>query len=361
MSLPPRAIYSETDGINSPATRKKYAYYFKKFMDHFDIPNREYLVTLNDPRRIEGLIIQYIKHLAGKGLVYSSIYNHVASILNFFEMNDVILNKRKIHKFIPLNEQSHEDRPYTFEEIQRILKYCDERSRVIFHLMASTGMRIGAIDGLNFGDLTEMPNYGLYQIMVYANSKRGHYYTFCTPECFEAINAYRKYRERYGEVITKDSPLIRDNFDTSMHYHCEHPQRITVKGISSLVGRILLRAGVANSEVMMSHGFRKRYATIMKKCHVEPSDREYLIGHKSSRGLDNNYDRSTPDDRLQEYLKAVDSLTINDELRLKAKIHDLETQHTHEWDSLKSEMNQMKQILDSLGLDLGTVKSKKEI
>lgn len=39
--------------------------------------------------------------------------------------------------------------------------------------MASTGMGIGAIEGLRFGHLTSIPEHNLYQIEVYAHSKNG--------------------------------------------------------------------------------------------------------------------------------------------------------------------------------------------
>ena len=290
------------------------------------------------------MIIRYIKYLVEeRHLVYSSIYNRIAPILHFFEMNDVLLNKRKIHKFIPPNESSHEDRPYTTEEIQRILDHCDERSRVIFLLMASTGMRVGAIDGITFGHLTEIPEYNLYKITVYATSKHERYYTFCTPECASAIKEYKRYRERFGEVITKDSQLIRDNFDTTLHYHCEHPKRMSNKGINSIVDRIIVRSGVANDEVMRSHGLRKRYVTIMKNCKVDYSDREYLVGHKNSRGLDVNYDRSTIEQRLSEYAKAVDELSISSENKLKIKLQQTQFQHSEEFSKLKKEMDELKQ------------------
>jgi hypothetical protein len=59
---------------------------------------------------------------------------------------------------------------------------------------------------------------------------------------------------------------------------------------------------------------------MMKKAKVDFSDREYLVGHKVSRGLDVNYDRTDESDRLNEYLKAIDLLTINEENRLKTKV-----------------------------------------
>ena len=57
----------------------------------------------------------------------------------------------------------------------------------------------------------------------------------------------------------------------------------------------------------------------MKKANADFSDRVFLIGH---RGLDVNYDRTSEDDRLQEYLKAMDLLTISPENRLRKEIYD---------------------------------------
>ena len=42
-------------------------------------------------------------------------------------------------------------------------------------------------------------------------------------------------------------------------------------------------------KVMKSHGFRKFTITQMKKAQLDFSDREYLVGHKGSPGLDVNY------------------------------------------------------------------------
>jgi hypothetical protein len=61
---------------------------------------------------------------------------------------------------------------------------------------------------------------------------------------------------------------------------------------------------------------------MMKKAKVDYSDREFLVGHRYSRGLDVNYDRTTEEDRLQEYLKSVDLLTISPENRLRKEVQD---------------------------------------
>ena len=48
---------------------------------------------------------------------------------------------------------------------------------------------------------------------------------------------------------------------------------------------------------------------------MKPAIKEMLMGH--SIGLDDHYFKPSKNDVLQEYLKAIDALTINQENRLK--------------------------------------------
>jgi hypothetical protein len=51
-----------------------------------------------------------------------------------------------------------------------------------------------------------------------------------------------------------------------------------------------------------------------------------LLGHKI--GLASAYYRPSEDDMSNEYLKAIDNLTINEENRLKRKVEKLEVEKT---------------------------------
>lgn len=62
-------------------------------------------------------------------------------------MNDIILNKHKIKRFLPPNESTHDDRLYTQQE-KKILTECDKRDKVIVLLMNAEGIRIGSISKL---------------------------------------------------------------------------------------------------------------------------------------------------------------------------------------------------------------------
>ena len=71
----------------------------------------------------------------------------------------------------------------------------------------------------------------------------------------------------------------------------------------------------------MVHGFRKFVTTQLVNSDVNPEIREMLLGHKI--GLASAYYRPSEDEMLNEYLKAVDNLTINEENRLKRKVEVL--------------------------------------
>jgi integrase len=340
-------VYGVEDGVAAEKTRKLYKVLFDNFLDYCQLQDPAILLK-EHPRQLENRIIGYVRFLdTTKRCTKGSINNVLSAIFHFFEMNDILLNKRKIKRFLPQDRRASErDRHYTHEEIQQILLECDERTRVMVLLMASTGIRIGAISEIRLGDLTEMVDYHLYKIQVYATSPPDRYYAFCTPECKSAIDNYLDFRRRFGDPLADKAPLIREQFDINDRFQAAYPRPVKYAGIVWIMSELLKRSGKKSKDVMQSHGFRKFAITQMIKAKVDYSTREYLVGHKHSRGLDVNYDRSTEEDRLQEYLKALDLLTINSENRLKRQIHQLESQHSEEWNALKAQMAELKQVLD---------------
>jgi len=106
--------------------------------------------------------------------------------------------------------------------------------KVVILLLAGTGMRIGAIPTLKIRNLKKIDEYGLYQITVYEKAKE-QYTTFCTPECTKSVDSYLECHRRYGETITPNSPLIRDEFDRNDILHIKHPRHISVKNSYKIV------------------------------------------------------------------------------------------------------------------------------
>jgi len=50
------------------------------------------------------------------------------------------------------------------------------------------------------------------KVTVYAGTK-DKYITFMTPESSKAVKDYLEFRQRSGERLTDESPLIREQFD----------------------------------------------------------------------------------------------------------------------------------------------------
>jgi integrase len=130
------------DSIKSEQTRIKYSSYFRKYLEITGISNP---LAEKDSRVIERQIIDFIIKMKKEGKSHGAIHNYVSMILSFYKINDVILNATKISRFMPEQRKVKKDRGYTHEEISKMLEIADERMRVVILLLASAGMRIGAI------------------------------------------------------------------------------------------------------------------------------------------------------------------------------------------------------------------------
>jgi integrase len=322
MLVQPReeAYFNFVNSINSDATRRNYEYCMSRFLKYCNL-DLDSLLKLSQ-QELSNLIIKYLvsQKISGQ---YKTVI--MATIKHACEMNDAILNWKKLKKFIKSektdNEINGKDRGYTHEEIQKILEFSDQRLKTAFLVLASTGIRIGALQSIRIGDLERIDD--LYKINVYRGD-REEYITFCTPECAKEIDAFLDFRERRGEKITQDSYLLVRKFSL----------KTRVKG-KPFKGRALwaiLEDSISNSglreidhvnpykrkQIPIFHGFRKFCTKQLVESKLNPEIREMLLGHKI--GLASCYYKPTEQEMLQEYLKAVNLLTINEENSLKLKL-----------------------------------------
>ena len=125
------AYYNFINSLRSEATKEKYKFCLEKFLSH----NKLDLTTfLKLPQQdITNLIIKYLVDKKA-----SSQYKNLisATLKHACEINDVVLNWKKIKKFISYektgNETNGRDRGYTHEEIQKILEFSDQRLKTAF-------------------------------------------------------------------------------------------------------------------------------------------------------------------------------------------------------------------------------------
>ena len=89
-------------------------------------------------------------------------------------------NWKKIRSVTPAGKQVAKDRAPTGEEVRGALKLAARRERVAILVMASGGLRVGALPGLKLNDVEYLQS-GLGRVTAYAG-EREEYQTFVSPE-----------------------------------------------------------------------------------------------------------------------------------------------------------------------------------
>jgi integrase len=174
-------------------------------MKYLHVTDYEELIT-KDVKVIQKNIIDFLIYCKEiYKLSPATIHSYLAAIKRFYDMNDIVLNWKKIKAYQGEFYRVVDDEAYTHEQIKLLVDNVNMRDKAIILLMASTGMRVGAIPKLTLKDLIPNDSYGIYKIRVY---KKAHeqYYTFCTPESRKAVDMYLDYRKRCGERFTLKPP-----------------------------------------------------------------------------------------------------------------------------------------------------------
>lgn len=304
-----------------------------------DVGDNTDLLRFEDIRKIQNHVKQYLDYQYEVCHVspHTARYYYIA-IKHFYESNEITLSWHVMKDYLGIgsafNVSANLDMPYTYEEIHKMLEKCDERKRVIILLLASTGMKRGALSELKYGDLKWIEEYGIYEIKVYARSP-GAYTVWCSLECANAINSYLDFRRRYGGHITEDSYLIRKQFNRSSYDRLEKvsdandpPEKHKVSDgvLEHHIYNLIYDSWVRNPQDkktrlgdrhrnMMTHSFRKFFENKCLEPGVDPFYVSVLMGHKSGIGVEKHYYR--PDSINGEYSllelyvkKAMPYLTI---------------------------------------------------
>ena len=342
------------DAIRSPSTRRKYQARLAQFLDYAgakgdtlpqkardftDMARKDYDRTTFT---ISSFLLEQKARAESGEISASTIGNYVKPIRLFCEMNDIMLNWKKISRKLPTGREYANDRAPSKEEIKALLAYPDRRIKPCLLVMASSGIRIGAWDSMTWGDVKPTEKGGKVvaaKLRVYPGD-REEYSTFITGESYRALKEYMDYRASQGEKIGANSPVLRDLFhpDRGGKGEPHLPKRLAANGVKRLLEDALkatgLRAklpeGKRRHDWQGAHGFRKFFKSQAER-HMKSLHVEIMLGHNV--GLAENYYRPSDDDLLADYLKAVPDLTIlesqtsvpsEDVETLKARVKTLE-------------------------------------
>jgi hypothetical protein len=190
--------------------------------------------------------------------------------------------------------------------------------------MSSSGIRLGAWDYLRWRHIEPITRDGRIvaaKILVYAGDDE-EYTSFMTPEAFHHLENWMEYRKESGEKVDENSWVMRQLWNTKEgHYRhgaIKETTKLKSSGIKRLLEDALWTQGLRKKsdlrrnryEFQTNHGFRKWFKTRCEKSWMKSINIEILMGH--SIGISDSYYRITERELLEDYLKAVDLLTINE-------------------------------------------------
>ena len=352
--------------IKSPVTRDVYERRLLNFLNHMEMTPDEFVsLAKNDSYRAERKIIDFAlelkrRHERGE-IAAGTVHNCVKCVRLLLEMNDILLNWKKISRILPKARRYALDRMPTPEEIREILDASDIRGKPLTLLLVSSGIREGAVETLHVGDYMPIRNNGQIaagRLVVYAGHPE-QYVAFITFEACVALDKYLKFRKANNENITNASPLFRDTFDPVASYDDKEKivSSMTAHAIRQYYNRLLHSIGIRKVKKRRHefsvHGFRKYFKTRTEQAGMKPINVEILMGH--SVGISDSYYRPTENELLQDYLKAVDALTISEEKQLRHQVEELKVENA-EIDIMKKCYLDMKLTLENKDKDVALLK-----
>lgn len=263
--------------------------------------------------------------------------NYFNPVKKLFKMNDVAISWDKVYATFPELDNVPDSAGWTREDIAGMLAQArGPMDRAMILMLASSGVRSGALDPLNWGDLEpvyraddkltldpgeEGGELACAALKVYRGSAES-YTAFVTPEAFAALQEYgRVWSGMTGRQAGPDDPV----FITPKGI----PHRLTNGAIQKRVIHAAAAAGMREDgggrryRVPLMNGFRRFYNKTCKEALSGDSTlgslikKEYMMGHRGLTKLDENYFKTDVLDLAREYVMAVPDLTINNEDRLR--------------------------------------------
>ncbi|MDW0249476.1 MAG: hypothetical protein QN702_07635 [Nitrososphaeraceae archaeon] len=368
-------------GIKSDETRRSYVSKLDFFFDFYKIEGNdireksknflEYTKKgKNITQKVTDLVLNYmyfhIQRAQKKEISRGTIRNFYKPIKLFCEMNNVVLNWKIISKGLPRGTQNANDRIPTIDEILGVLKYPDRRIKPVLYTMISSGIRIGAWEWLKWKNV--IPIYDdkktviVAKIIVY-DGEPDQYFSFITPEAYWSLKEWMEFREKQGEKITKESYLMRDLWNTGKIFINSRESNLTKgtmgnisipkKASGNAIRQIFTRAwkiqdirppdnDIRRHEFKSTHCFRKYFETHamdkMKLLNVK-----ILMGHDT--GLQKSYYKPSEKDILEDYLKVIDLLTINEVNKLKLEFEEKLRIEKSELEMLTADVAELKKMM----------------
>ena len=359
--------------LKSFEARRQYPKRLKLFFDFLGLDgtlteqSSDFLARLKKDTSEQQNFLQFlqfhIERVRRKELAAGTVKNYYRAFKLFCEMNDVSLNWKKISRGLPKAKNSSNDRAPTMEELRKLVEYPDRRIKAIVFAMTSGGFRLGAWDYLRWKHVfpinDDKGEVIAAKVVVYAE-EHDEYFTFITPEAYTALKEWMDFRAGYGEMVTGESWLMRDLWQTTNQNYgarwglATNPKRLQSSAIKRLLTRALweqgirqaLAQGVKRHEWTGAHGYRKAFKSRAEQV-MRPANVEILMGHDI--GISESHWRPTEKEVLEDFLKAVPLLSINqDNMTLQKQVHELNEKSKDTEYIVKAKLAEKDELINSM-------------
>lgn len=175
-------------------------------------------------RKIEDLLMDFVDRMEEKKHAPQYIGVYKKAVRSWMQHNSIDLKRKIKIRNVESTPTLENERIPTKDEMNQILAYADERTKVMIALISQSGLRPESIgnytgtDGLQLKDLPEMTIKGRevafsrVPTMIVVRSvlsKASHrYFTFMTKQGCDFIKAYLEKRMAAGEALDESSALI---------------------------------------------------------------------------------------------------------------------------------------------------------
>lgn len=311
--------------VNSEHTLYGYKNALLIFLSTAKIDINEFLkIAKEDAERCNnilwGFVLEQKQRVKNNEIQAGTLRNYLKGIKLLLDVNDIETVKwLNLRKILPPNRRFGQDRTPTLEEIRKVYNIGDLRLKCFISMTVSSGVRAGAWEFLDVKHITpiqEGDKVVAAKMNVYAGEP-DEYLTFISPEAYQDYKNYLEYREKHGEKIFDDTPIIRNHFGkrgSTVEVKVENVKRLAMQGLYAMITHAYWSAGMRlekkkRHEFKAEHGFRKYFKTQCEQV-MKPINVETLLGH--STGIRDNDYRPTEKILLEDYLKVIPFLTISE-------------------------------------------------
>jgi hypothetical protein len=317
--------------LRSEATRTGYEIWARKAVGD---PDAFIRLARSDRLKAEEQLTRFMvearTHAGG-----STLRNYRAAVKGFLDYYEVSIAWRKIKALAPPAKAVASDRAPELEELRRMWAVADPRQRLAMAFLVSLGGRRGAFQFpsargghgyMRLRDVTYLDD-GTAAVVVYPGEPE-EYRTLASPEAVQQLKLCLELRERVGEKVGPDSPVLRDEWHSEYAWHPEEAHVIDAESVSVMFRRLKMKAGISTSSrsggFKAAHGFRKFFKSNFPACPQHGDlEADVLMGHRRS------YDKLTWDHLRERYRVAIPSLVIDEKFRLQEELKAAKDEDEH--------------------------------